>query len=225
MEYSIPKGNAAMSKRWLYFGGTFDPVHEGHLRIARALAEAIGASRVLLVPTGVNPIKPPPAASAEDRLAMLRRAVGDESLLEICDLEIRRPPPCYTIDTVEALQTHLGPETELHLAVGADMLADLPRWRRAVDLLRQVPLVVACRPPLTLPRVEQALKTLADTMMKSFGLETFRAQAIPTPLLEISSRDIRHRISKGLSVEGLVPKEVMEYIRENELYNYPMHHP
>ena len=209
-----------MAERLIYFGGTFDPVHLGHVRIARALAEAVRAERVLLVPTGVNPLKPPPAATAEDRLAMLRLATRDDTLFEVCTLELFRTPPCYTIDTIELLREQAGAETEIHLAIGADMLADLPKWRRVVDLLGLVHLAVACRPPVTHQAVEATLKQLSEKM-KLLGRGKIHAQAIPTPMLDISSSDIRQRISEGLSAEsfvGKVEKEVMEYIRRKRLY-------
>lgn len=206
-----------MSKRLIYFGGTFDPVHLGHVRIARALAEAVRASRVLLVPTGVNPLKPPPVASAEDRLAMLQLAVRDDTLFEVCTLELFRAPPCYTIDTIELVRKQVSPETEIHLAIGADMLADLPKWRRAADLLGLVRLAVACRPPVTHQAVEATLEQLSEKM-KLLGRGEIHAQAIPTPMLDISSSDIRQRISKGLPAEDVVEKEVMEYIRRKRLY-------
>lgn len=210
-----------MAARTLLFGGTFDPVHVGHLRIALALAEAVGVTRVLLVPTGVNPLKPPPVASCEDRLTMLKLATKNDARFEICERELHRPPPSYTIDTVEARRANVGPAEEIHLAMGADMLGDLPKWHRAVALLRQVRLAVACRPPMTVEAVEDALRELAEAM-KPLGLETLHARAIPTPLLEISSTDLRRRIAAGQGIAGLLPEAVEAYVREKQLYgNYP----
>lgn len=207
-----------MSERWIYFGGTFDPVHVGHIRIARALAAGVGASCVLLAPTGVNPLKPPPIASGEDRLAMLTLATRHEDLFEICPLELHRPPPCYTIDTIELLQKQVNPDTEIHLAIGADMLADLPKWRRISELLGMVHLAVACRPPMTQQDVEKAIKQVSSIIFAS-GKNPIRAQAVATPMLDISSTEIRRKLSKGESVEPFLQKEVMEYIIQNKLYN------
>ncbi len=206
-----------MSERWVYFGGTFDPVHVGHIRIARALAEGVGASRVLLAPTGVNPLKPPPIASGEDRLAMLTLATRYDDLFEICPLELNRQPPCYTIDTIEQLRGQLPPDAEIHLAIGADMLADLPKWRRISELLGMVHLAVACRPPMTQRDVEEAIQKLAPVL--TGGREIIRAQAVATPLLDISSTEIRRKLSKGESVDSFLQKEVLEYIIQNKLYN------
>ncbi|MBN1942843.1 MAG: nicotinate (nicotinamide) nucleotide adenylyltransferase [Phycisphaerae bacterium] len=206
-----------MAARIMVFGGTFDPVHIGHVQIARALGRGVGAERILLVPTGVNPLKSPPVASGEDRLAMLKLAVRGDDLFEISELELNRRPPIYTMDTIEALHQKYGPETTLYLAMGADMLADLPRWHRAADLLRQVHLAVACRPPVNLPGVEKALSDLAG-VMKARGLAEIHAQAVPTPMLEIASSDIRNRLAKGLPVESFVQKDVMKYIREKGFY-------
>ena len=206
-----------MSERWIYFGGTFDPVHVGHIQIARALAEGIGASRVLLVPTGANPLKPQPIASAQDRQAMLELAIQHDELFDVCTLELYRQPPCYTIDTIELLRKQLPPEAEIHLAIGADMLADLPKWKRVTDLLGEVHLVVASRPPMTHQAVQVAIEKLAVTM-KSLGRDILHA--VSTPLLEISSSEIREKLSKGESMEPFVEKEVMDYIQRQKLYGY-----
>ncbi|MBN1554754.1 MAG: nicotinate (nicotinamide) nucleotide adenylyltransferase [Phycisphaerae bacterium] len=206
-----------MADRLLLFGGSFDPVHVGHVRIARALADGVGASRVLLTPTGVNPLKPPPAASGEDRLAMLKLAVRDDDLFEICTLELFRPPPSYTIDTVEALRERQGPSVPIDLAMGADMVKDLPKWHRAADLLRQVRLVVACRPPMTVEDVEKELNHLSS-ILADRGVDSFDARAISTPLMEISSSGIREKLRKGESVEDVVQKEVIDYIHVKGLY-------
>jgi nicotinate-nucleotide adenylyltransferase len=206
-----------MAKRVVFFGGTFDPVHVGHVRIARALGTAVRADRVLLTPTGVNPLKPPPVASAEDRLAMLRLAIRNDEWLDVCELELHRTPPCYTIDTIEALREQLGPETDIYLAVGADMPADLPKWRRAGDLLNRVRLLAACRPPMKLPDVEKALAKLAETM-KARGVQKIHAQAVETPLLDISSSDIRKRLREEQDVDDVLEPSVLEYIRQHNLY-------
>lgn len=206
-----------MAYQILFFGGTFDPVHAGHLQIARALGEAVQARKVLLVPTGVNPLKSPPAASAEDRLAMLKLAVAGEDLFEICTLELKRTPPIYTIETIEILQKQLGPDAEIHLALGADMLADLPKWHRVTELLGMVHLVVAGRPPMTTDAVKRKLSDLAESMKKR-GLEHLHAKVVATEMRNVSSTEIRKRISEGNSTEDHVNKKVMDYIFRKGLY-------
>ena len=114
-----------MRRVLVLFGGSFDPVHHGHLIVARAVAELRGFNRITLVPAAQSPHKRDAHASAEHRLAMLRLAVEDDELFDICDSEVKRSPPSYSIDTVEALRSQHGGDVELHWVIGADMLIDL----------------------------------------------------------------------------------------------------
>ena len=136
-----------MPDRIVLFGGTFDPVHHGHLIVARALAEARGYDRITLVPSASPPHKAPACAPAADRLAMLHLAVEAERLFDVCDVELRREGASYTFDTVAELASRLEAPGRVHLVLGADMLADLPHWHRADELVRLVEFVVAVRPP------------------------------------------------------------------------------
>jgi len=198
------------------FGGTFDPVHHGHLIVARALAEARGLSKVTLIPTGSPPHKPPAAASAGHRLAMLRAATEGEGLFDVSDVESRRPGPSYTIDTVAALREGLAEGTKLSWVIGADMLADLPSWYRVGELLDRVEIVVAVRPPW-----QERMGSILSDVEGTLGAETaerLRSGIVPTPLIDISSTDIRLRVAQGRSIRFLVPQAVRAYIENSELY-------
>ncbi|MGC9454206.1 MAG: nicotinate (nicotinamide) nucleotide adenylyltransferase [Phycisphaerae bacterium] len=204
-----------MAESIIIFGGTFDPVHNGHLIVARAAAEARGIGRVMLVPAAVPPHKPPAGAAGEHRLEMLKLAVADEPVFEVSDTELRRGGPSYTIDTLEEFAREM-PGTRLHLLIGADMLEDLPAWHRAHEVVATAEVVVAARRPWQ-ERLEEVFSGLAD----EFGartVERLRESLVKTPRVDISSTDIRRRVGKGLSVRYLVPDSVEQYIHEHRLY-------
>ncbi len=209
-----------MPERILLFGGTFDPVHVGHLIVARCLAEDLNAGRTLLIPTGINPLKRVPIASIEDRLGMLRAATEGEEGFDIFEWDLYRPPPSYTIETLEALRKREEANVEWCLAVGADMLADLPKWHRASDLLCAVRLAVALRPPLTSDATNSAVKRLAKQIFDKEP-ERLCASVVQSPLLDISSTDIRRRCREGRSIRYLVPEAVRGWIETRQLYRKP----
>lgn len=181
------------------FGGTFDPVHMGHLILAERAADELKLDRVLFVPARVSPFKTGsiPADGAV-RLLMLRAAVRGNRRFAVSDLELRRPGPSYTIDTIERLPAG----DRLFLLVGADALAGLPRWRRPRDLAGRVTFAVFRRPGQ------------ARRRSPSYA----RAVEVRSPLLEISSTEIRARIRRGASVRYLVPDAVERILRRRGLY-------
>ncbi len=203
-------------KRILWFGGTFDPVHNGHLIVARSAAEQAGAERVTLVPTGCNPLKDKPAASPAERLLMLNRAVHGEELFDIDEIELHRSGPSYTVDTLEyAVREKTG--HEILLLIGSDALEELPSWHRVGDLLKAISLLVACRPPAEPVRVEKILSKTRASLGRE-AADAFRAAVVSAPLLEISSTDIRRRVRRGQSIRYLVPDTVAEHIVKRGLY-------
>jgi nicotinate-nucleotide adenylyltransferase len=177
------------------FGGSFDPVHHGHLLTARALLESGRVDQLRLVPAGEQPFKAGQHwAAAADRAAMVALSLDGEPGLMIERREVERAGPSYTVDTVRALQA-AWPGAELTVFVGSDAAADLPQWKEA-DTLRALARIVAFRRPGALPPPE--------------GLEV--------PQLDISSTDIRTRILAGRSIRYLVPERVAEYIASHRLY-------
>ena len=206
-----------MAERIVLFGGTFDPVHNGHLIVARAAAEHCGFERIVLVPAASPPHKAPAQAPAEDRLAMLRLAIEGEELFEISDVELSRKGPSYTIDTIEAIRGQRGPGATLSLLIGADMLADLPRWHRASEVIERAELVIVCRPP-----IGREMDRVFQTIEADFGPELARRLAgnvVPAPQVDISSTDIRARTRAGRSVKYLVPDKVKTYMEEARMYS------
>ena len=195
------------------FGGSFDPVHNGHVQVASVVGRTRGLKRVYLIPAGQPPHKPEGCeASFEERMAMLELALreheDDGPPLEAVDLEGLRPGPSYTVDTVEHLRrSHPGVQFELF--VGADMLADLPRWERAGDLVRQVQVVA-------FGRVGTALDQARRGFLEAFEREA--AYAGEAPLAELNSTDVRRRLAAGEPVEGLLSPAVEAFARQKGLY-------
>ncbi len=196
-------------------GGSFDPVHFGHLGVARVVADALALDRVLLMPAAQAPLRDTGVrASGPHRAAMLRVAVKElaegagEHRLEVDDLELRRGGVSYTVDTLGALRT-ARPEDEFTWIVGADQLARLAQWREPEKLARLADWAAYARPgfdwsALSAPAVP--------------GLRVHRVASPEGALWDISSSEIRARLARRESVKGLLPDKVIEYILENGLY-------
>jgi nicotinate-nucleotide adenylyltransferase len=199
----------------LIFGGSYDPVHHGHLIVARGVAEKLGSTRVVLIPAKVSPHKESTAASGEQRLAMLRLAVEGDPLFEISDTELTRQTPSYSIETVEHfLARGVAQPT---LVIGADSLSDLPRWHRAEELLDKARIVIAPRPPSGKAEIERILQELRGELDES-RIERLRGSVVSSPLIDISATDIRRRVAEGRAIRYLVPPAVEQYIRQHGLY-------
>jgi nicotinate-nucleotide adenylyltransferase len=182
------------------FGGSFDPVHVGHLTVARAAAADLALDLVHLVPASDQPFKSGfHEATPEQRMAMLRLAVIGDGLLVPDDREIRRGGVSYTVDTLRELKREY-PTDSLCLLVGADAAADLPTWCEADALRRLARIVVLTRPDVALPDHRPVDRTLV------------------VPAVDVSATEIRERIRRGDSIEGLVPTDVAAYIASHGLY-------
>ena len=205
-----------MTERIVLFGGTFDPVHNGHLIAARAVAEERGYRRITLVPSAKGPHKGPAVASNADRLEMLNLAVDGEDLFEVSQAELQRPAPSYTFDTLREIQRACGGARPIDLVIGADMLADLPDWYRADDVVKMARFVIAARPPW-----HERIGAISALLSGRFG-KRLAADLIvgicTTPLIDISSSEIRERLAAGLPIRYMVPDAVEEYIRSRGLY-------
>ena len=195
------------------FGGSFDPVHFGHLRLATECRAQSRLDEVWLVPAARQPHKPGgPQASALDRMRMLELAVADIPALSVSRIEIDRGGVSYTVDTLREIQaTH--PHAELFLLMGADTLRDLPNWREPAEICRlSTPLVVhrAGEPP-------PDFDVLAP-LVSADRLAQIRALEVEMPAVDISSTEIRERVARGESIEGMMPREVVEFIVLRGLY-------
>ncbi|MDR2196620.1 MAG: nicotinate-nucleotide adenylyltransferase [Coriobacteriales bacterium] len=194
-----------MTRRLGIIGGTFDPVHLGHLHIAEQAYAQYGLDRVLFMPTGIPAWKQGRATTpAEDRFAMLAAAIAENPHFEPSRMEIDRPGITYTIDTLRALKTLYGDEVELFFILGADTARDLDGWKDAAEIARMATILVADR-----PQTEPAWGALATT---------FVMQAIDTIPLSISASELRALAQAGRSLRYLVPEPVYAYILERGLY-------
>ncbi len=197
-------------KRMGLFGGTFDPIHQGHVDMALKLAAELSLDGVVLMPTALPPHKVKESmASAADRLAMCRLVAADNPLFTVSDMELTREGASFTVDTLTALHAQC-PDTLWHLFVGADMFTTLRSWYRFGDIAKRA--VIA-----TVPREGTAdadLNAYADTL-RSDGIRCYVADS---PVMAVSSTAIRRRIAAGESLQGMVPQPVATYITEKGLY-------
>jgi nicotinate-nucleotide adenylyltransferase len=204
------------------FGGTFDPVHIGHLRTALELRETLGLRRMLLIPSARPPHREQPEVSAGDRLAMLAAAIDDEPGLVADGRELRRTGPSYTIDTLTELRAELGATIALCLCVGMDSLTTLTTWRRWRELTDFAHLVVAARPGWQLPSRGEVADWLAERRCDT--VEQLHRQAaglvlIQTlTLLPVSATQLRADLAAGRSTRYLVPDAALAHIRAHGLY-------
>lgn len=199
---TTPTAQRAAPRRLGLFGGSFNPVHWGHLLVAQTAREELGLDRLVFIPAAQSPFKPGLAlAPAGIRLQLLRLALAGLDWTEVDDLELRRGGVSYTITTVREIAARF-PSAELFFLIGADHLSQLPRWREATELAQCVQFVVIPRPGAP----EAPLPT------------AFRLTPLSGFPLAVSSSQIRARVRAGLSIDLLVPTAVAEAIHNNRLY-------
>ena len=180
------------------YGGTFDPIHHSHLILAREAREMLALEKIIFVPAAISPGKDSPVAGAEMRLSMLRAAIEGEAGLMVDDCELNRPPPSYTIDTVEEIRRRED-DSEIYYLIGEDNLAALASWHRFEQLQKMVHFVVLDRT----------------------GTQTNHPYQVVHRRIDISATEIRKRIASGRSIRYLVPPAVEEIIRRSNLYREP----
>ena len=195
----------ACKQRIALFGGTFDPVHLGHLIVAEQCREQAGLDQVWFVPAARPPHKQERTLTPfGQRGEMLALAVAGNSAFHVSEIEKDRPGPSYTADTLtELAERH--PDFELSFIMGSDSLPDLPLWHDPGRILELARLLVVARPDWPI----RSLEELGGKV---------RAQVVQAPLIDISSRDLRRRVAEGRSIRYLVPRALEVYIREKQLY-------
>ena len=199
----LPPG--ARPERIGIFGGTFDPVHFGHLICAEQLREAIGLDSVTFIPCSKSPHKPDYVAAADrHRLAMLELAVSDREEFKVSDIEIARGSVSYTVETIGALRQQFGPGVELWLLMGMDAYLDLPAWERPEEIVAECRFGVARRP--------------GYTRQLDAALPVAKTEFVDITPVDIASTDIRQRLLEGRSIAFLVPGTVEAYIRKHKPY-------
>jgi nicotinate-nucleotide adenylyltransferase len=215
------------------FGGTFNPIHRGHIHAADIVAKKFPLHKIILIPSALPPHKAPDnLAGAEDRLEMIRLAAADQVTLHVSDVEISRSGPSYTIDTVAYYQEHFSSQIKLYLIVGIDAFLEIETWKSYAELLKKIPFIVMSR-----PRAESPGGTLDVDLIQEYLTRTVSTKYIfsstdacfehpdKKPIfildikpLDISSTDIRFRIKHNRSVRSLVPEAVEAYIQTRGLY-------
>ena len=228
---STPKSHHSGPLRLGLFGGSFNPVHNGHLTIARQACDALRLDRVLFIPTSDPPHKPHQSlAPAKERYEMVRLAIASDPLFSISDVEFRRPGKSYTIDTIRLLLQEYGTDTALFFLIGLDAFLDFPSWREPRALLNLCSFVVISRPGLAFSSLS-GLTILSPLPAKSLAdLDAGRQSTLDIavgkhhlillrlPPCEVSASDIRTRVKQGLSVANILPPLVESYILSHHLY-------
>ncbi len=189
-------------------GGTFDPVHVGHLAAANAAAECAGLDRVVFIPAARPPHRGPAVAPASDRLEMCRLATAGDSRFEVSDVEVGRAGPSFTLDTLVALRS-ARPGDELLLILGWDAASQFYTWHRPEQVQAIAPIVVVARPGRAFPQ---------DSDLSTAGLDPVRVVLCPHQTPDVSASEIRDACGAGRSISGLVSAAVEGYISSHHLY-------
>lgn len=195
-------------------GGTFDPPHIGHLWLATLAADGLGLGRVLLMPAARPPHKGGRLVSnAADRVLMTRLAIAGDAMLDLSLVEMERPGPSYTVDSLLELRASLGSEVGLVLIMAADSLSEIETWREPDRLLELAEWAVGPRPGTELPD--------RGALRERYGANESRIHLLDGPALDVSSSGIRRRVAAGRSIRYLVPAAVAELIADRGLYRRP----
>jgi nicotinate-nucleotide adenylyltransferase len=189
-------------------GGTFDPMHNGHVAAGEAAVECADLDEVVFVPTGNPPHRPPAEASPAQRLEMCRLATADEPRFSVSDVEVKRDGPSFTLDTLLALRG-ANPHAELFLILGWDAASQFRSWYKPDEVLAIAPIVVVSRPGRNAP---------GETDLRTAGLDPARILLCPSTTPSVSGSEIRRAIAAGKSIAGMVPEAVERYIAAHHLY-------
>ncbi|MBN1176042.1 MAG: nicotinate-nucleotide adenylyltransferase [Dehalococcoidales bacterium] len=192
-------------------GGTFDPIHLGHIMIAEEARQSLSLEKVILIPAGRPIFKThrrltPP----EHRLKMVKLAAARQKYMTVYDMEIRRRGPSYTVDTLAELREQKGQQDEIYFIIGWDNLAELPKWREPERIIEMCRLAAVPRPGVPKPDLEELENRVPGIKRRTVLLEK--------PWTDISATDIRQRVAGGKSIDGMVPAPVAEYIKKHGLY-------
>jgi len=206
-------------------GGTFNPIHLGHLRVAEEIGEYLALDKVFLIPSGTPPHKPQaPIADFSHRLEMVRLASAISPLLGIWDIEGTRGGFSYSIETLQSFHTSFGPRLELYFIIGTDAFLEIKTWKEYRDLFRYASFVVINRPGYTTKRLTAFLDTLnvgftwspkESCFLHPSGTMVLRRDIT---LMDISSSKIREKVRNGKSIRFLVPEAVRNYIEKEDVY-------
>lgn len=200
-------------KRYGIMGGTFDPIHIGHLVIAEEARKKLNLDKVIFIPSGNPPHKDLAyVTSAKHRYEMTLLATISNPYFDVSSMEIERKGKTYTIDTIKQLKEMCNNEVDFYFITGADAILDLPNWKNVSELFNLTNFVAATRPGFQLSTMQEGI----DRLEKKYNK---KIHTISAPSLKISSSDIRSRIANGLSIKYLLPETVECYVYKHKLYN------
>jgi len=204
-----------MTKRKItLFGGTFDPIHLGHTTVAANAAKHIGAEKIVFIPAKRSPLKNFfPKASDDDRLTMIALAIAENKNFQLSDYELNKPEPSYTLETVRQFQAEYGSATHIYWLTSADSIEELPRWYGIAELIDECNLSVMYRAGYEPPDFAKF-----KAIWGSERVEKVQKNVIRTPLIDISSTEIRERLAAGRDVTNMLHPPVAEYICKHGLY-------
>jgi len=193
-------------------GGSFDPIHYGHLLLGEQARDGAGLDRVIFVPARVSPYKTTnPPASDQHRFAMVSLAISDNIGFNVSDMELKREGVSYTYDTLKACQDLMGADTKIYFICGTDSFLSLSQWYEAESLLSEFSVIVGARPRYK----DTSRDKMVEKIQETYGTEILK---IHMPKIDISSTDIKKRIQEGRSIRYLLPLAVEEYIYQNGIY-------
>lgn len=205
-----------MENSILLFGGTFDPIHNAHVRVAECVGKHLNVHRVIFVPVRRSPHKKlTPVASDIERFEMIGLAIAGMPQFSVSDCELKRSEPSYTIDTIKYFRGLLGDDVRLCWLVGADGVKDLLFWHRIKELIDLCDLTIMLRGGFDRPDF-----SCLEGVLGAERVEKLKAKQVETPLIELSSTEIRQRLSCGEDVSEFVGVDVMRYIAQKGLYGY-----
>lgn len=205
------------------YGGTFDPVHYGHLKPVEILANLIGLQRVTIMPNNVPPHRPQPEATSEQRKEMLALAIADKPLFRLDERELRRDTPSWTSQTLQEWRAEQGPDQPLAFIIGQDSLLNFPTWHKYETILGNSHLLVCRRPGYLLTMREAQYQQwledhLTDNVEDLHNQPAGKIYLAETPWFDISATVIRERLQQGLACDDLLPAPVLAYIHTHGLY-------
>lgn len=212
-----------MNQLQALFGGTFDPIHYGHLKPVEALANQIGLTRVIIMPNNVPPHRPQPEATSEQRKQMVQRAISDKPLFSLDERELKRETPSYTAQTLQEWREEQGTARPLAFIIGQDSLLNFPTWHQYETILHNSHLIVCRRPGYPLAMREEKDQLWLETHLthNANDLHTLPCGKIylaETPWFNISATLIRDRLKNGENCDDLLPTSVLAYINQHGLY-------
>jgi len=203
-----------MNNKVILFGGTFDPIHHGHVRVAQSALEQLGADEIVLIPARRSPHKKfLPMADGPARVEMISLAIAGKTTFRVSDCELKRSRPSYTLDTIRYLRAEYGQGVGIFWLVGADAVKDLADWHRILELVDECDLCVMFRAGFERPDFSGLGSVLGRRRV-----EKLEQNVVRTPLIDINGTEIRRKLACGADVSDMLEPKVLEYIKKNGLY-------